>query len=459
MTAASRRPCAVVIGAGIAGLAAAAALADHFAEVIILERDAIPVDISARPGTPQSNHPHGLLVGGQVALCELFPGFDRDLVTAGAVPIRGNLDLREEFAGFDPCFPQRDLGWVGYLMSRPLIESIMRRRVMQWPNVELRDRCRVIAIEPADDNSVAGVRYETRAGTAVTLPADFVVDASGRGAPSLDFLKAIGRPPPEQTTMGIDINYTTTIFEAPKGEREWTLVITFPDMSESTRAGYLMPAEGNRWMVLVSERHAEPSSTDFGDFLDLVRRLRTPTIFNAIRDAKPIDRIHRFGFPESSWRHYERIADPPRGLLVMGDAFSRFNPVYGQGMAVAAKEAVLLKQLLRQRAGAGGSLEGIESAFFAAAAPLIGTAWSLSATPDFIDPRTRGERPADIEDSLRFHAGLMRLAAGDADVHKLLVEVRNLLQPASRLRDPDLVQRVQAIMTDQGSPKSGTVDA
>jgi 2-polyprenyl-6-methoxyphenol hydroxylase-like FAD-dependent oxidoreductase len=459
MTAASRRERAVVIGAGMAGLAAAAALADHFAEVIILERDAIPVDISARPGTPQSNHPHGLLVGGQVALCELFPGFDRDLAGAGAVPIRGGLDIREEFFGFDPCFPHRDLGWVGYLMSRPLIESVVRRRVMQWPNVELRDRCRVIAIEPADDNSVAGVRYETLAGTAVVLPANFVVDASGRGAQSLAFLKTTGRPAPEQTTIGIDINYTTTVFEVPEGERDWKLVVTFPELTESTRAGYLMPAEGNRWMVLVSERHGEPSSTDFGDFLDLVRRLRTPTIFNAIRDAKPIDRIHRFGFPESSWRHYERIADPPLGLLVVGDAFSRFNPVYGQGMAIAAQEAVLLKQLLEQRAGASGSLEGIERAFFAAAAPLLGAAWSLSTTPDFIDPRTRGERPADIEDSLRFQAGLIRLAASDADVHKLLVGVRNLLQPVSLLRDPDLVQRVQAAMPAPGSPKSGKIDA
>jgi len=153
----------------------------------------------------------------------------------------------------------------------------------------------------------------------VTLPADFVVDASGRGAPSLDFLKATGRPPPEQTTIGIDINYTTTIFEAPKGERDRKLVITFPDMPQSTRAGYLMPAEGNRWMVLVSERHAEPSSTDFGDFLDLVRRLRTSDDLQC--DPRCEGRSIAFTasvFPESSWRHYERIADPPRGLARRG---------------------------------------------------------------------------------------------------------------------------------------------
>jgi len=439
---------AIVIGAGIGGLAAAAALAGHFDDVTIIERDAIPADVAARPGTPQSNHPHGLLVGGQRALCELFPGIDQDLANAGAAPLRGGIDIREELPGFDPCFPHRDLGWVGYAMSRPLIELVVRRRVSGLPNVELRDRCRVTAIEAASDGSVAGVRCETNVGTAMTLQADLVIDASGRGTPALDFLKATGRPQPEQTSIGVDINYATTTFAVPNGERDWKLVITVPEMPESTRTGYLMPIEGDRWMVLISERHVEPSSPDLKDFLDLVRRLRTPTIFDAIKNAKPLDRIHRFGFPESLWRHYERLVDLPRGLLVLGDAMCRFNPVYGQGMTIAAQEASLLKDLLQERSAAKDSLDGLERAFYIRALPSVAAAWSLSAAPDFIDPRTRGERPADLEDSLRFRAGLLRLAAADSDVHKLYLGVRNLIEPTSKLRDPDLVRRIQAEMAD-----------
>jgi 2-polyprenyl-6-methoxyphenol hydroxylase-like FAD-dependent oxidoreductase len=439
---------AIVIGAGIGGLAAAAALAGHFDDVTIIERDTIPADVAARPGTPQSNHPHGLLVGGQRALCELFPGIDQDLANAGAVPLRGGLDIREELPGFDPCFPHRDLGWVGYAMSRPLIELVVRRRVSGLPNVELRDRCRVTAIEAASDGSVAGVRCETNVETAMTLQADLVIDASGRGTPALDFLKATGRPHPEQTSIGVDINYATTTFAVPNGERDWKLVITVPEMPESTRTGYLMPIEGDRWMVLISERHVEPSSLDPKDFLDLVRRLRTPTIFDAIKNAKPLDRIHRFGFPESLWRRYERLVDLPRGLLVLGDAMCRFNPIYGQGMTIAAQEASLLKDLLQERSAATDSLDGLERAFYIRALPSVAAAWSLSAAPDFIDPRTRGERPDDLEDSLRFRAGLLRLAAADSDVHKLYLGVRNLIEPASKLRDPDLVRRIQAEMAD-----------
>src|SRR4029078_5574625 len=119
---------AVVIGAGIAGLTAAAALADHFDQVVVLERDTLPSEPTYRAGTPQARHLHGLLFSGQRALSELFPGFEQDLARAGAVPLRAGLDVRVERPGYDP-FPQRDLGWSGYAVSRPTIERVVRRRV------------------------------------------------------------------------------------------------------------------------------------------------------------------------------------------------------------------------------------------------------------------------------------------------------------------------------------------
>src|SRR5215469_18733130 len=125
---------AVVVGAGMAGLPAARALADHFEQVVVLERDTLPVDASHRAGTPQARHTHALLGGGQRALDDLFPGFEEDLAGAGAVPFRVGLDLRFETPGFDP-FPQRDLGWDAYAMSRPLIEATVRRPVRQHANI------------------------------------------------------------------------------------------------------------------------------------------------------------------------------------------------------------------------------------------------------------------------------------------------------------------------------------
>jgi 2-polyprenyl-6-methoxyphenol hydroxylase-like FAD-dependent oxidoreductase len=133
---------AVVVGAGMGGLAAAGALANHFEQVVVLERDTLPPDAAHRAGTPQSRHVHGLLAGGQRALGELFAGFEQDLARAGAVPPRVTLDVRIEMPGYDP-FPQHDLGLVAYSMSRPLIELVVRRRVERQANITLRPRCRV----------------------------------------------------------------------------------------------------------------------------------------------------------------------------------------------------------------------------------------------------------------------------------------------------------------------------
>src|SRR5438132_13412566 len=127
---------AVVIGAGMGGLAAAGALADHFERVVVLERDKLPLDAAHRNGTPQSRHIHGLLAGGQRALGELFSGFEQDLARAGAVPLRATLDIRIEMPGYDP-FPQRDLGFVTYSMSRPLIELVVRRCLERHASITL----------------------------------------------------------------------------------------------------------------------------------------------------------------------------------------------------------------------------------------------------------------------------------------------------------------------------------
>jgi choline dehydrogenase-like flavoprotein len=104
---------ALVIGAGMSGLAAAGALAKHFEQVIVLERDRLADRPAHRPGTPQSRQLHGLLAGGLEALCRIFPGFAQDLAAAGAAPLRVGADILEELPGFDPFPPprlrQRDL--------------------------------------------------------------------------------------------------------------------------------------------------------------------------------------------------------------------------------------------------------------------------------------------------------------------------------------------------------------
>jgi 2-polyprenyl-6-methoxyphenol hydroxylase-like FAD-dependent oxidoreductase len=439
---------AVVIGAGLGGLAAAGALADHFEQVVVLERDTLPSEPTHRAGTPQARHVHALLLSGQRALSELFPGFEQDLARAGAVRLQAGLDPRLEPPGYNP-FPQRDLGWCGYAASRPTIERVVRRRVEGLANIMLRQRCRVTdVLASPNGEAVTGVRCENGKGASETITADLVVDASGRGAPTLALLQSIGRPLPEETTIGIDLSYSTCVFAVPDdAPTEWKGVITFAQAPHNRRGGILFPLEGNRWMATLGGRLGEVPPGDAEGFLTYAQSLRTPTIYNAIRHAKPLDGIARYGFPESVRRHFERLDGFPRGLLPIGDAICRFNPVYGQGMSVAAVEACLLQGLLERLAGNRDPIAGLAPAFFAEVPTLIETPWSV-AILDFAFPDTRGQRPADFEMTRNFGIALTRLAAEDPAVHKLTFEVQHLLKPRSVYRDPALVRRVLAKMSE-----------
>jgi 2-polyprenyl-6-methoxyphenol hydroxylase-like FAD-dependent oxidoreductase len=437
---------AVVIGAGMAGLPAARALADFFEEVVVLERDALPPNAAPRVGTPQARHTHALLNGGQRALGELFPGFVDDLAAAGAVAYGVGRDIRYERPGFDP-FPARDLGLAGYAMSRPLIELAVRRRVEQRANILIRASCRAREMVGVTERAaVSAVRIENRDGNDETLAADLIVEASGRGALSLGFLAASGRPCPEETVIGVDITYATQTFAVPdSAPAGWKGVMTFDDPAEGGLAGVMLPLEGKRWIVTLVGRHGERPPDDREGFLAYAERLRTPTIHDAIRRAEPLTPVARFGFPASVRRHFDRLDEFPRGLLPFGDAICRFNPVYGQGMSVAAQEALLLRRLLCLRCNEPDALAGLAAAFFAEAAALIETPWALAALPDLAHPKATGERPDDLEERLRFAAALNRLAANDPAIHRLLFEVLQLVKPMSVLREPELVERAKTL--------------
>ena len=180
-------------------------------------------------------------------------------------------------------------------------------------------------------------------------------------------------------------------------------------------------------------------------FLEFAKSLRTPTIYDAIKNAKPIGPIIRFLLPSSIRRRFETVQRFPSGLLPIGDAICRFNPVFGQGMSVAAQEAVILDHLLKARAAQADPLDGLASIFFAEIQGVLETPWGI-ATSDFIYPKTRGERPANFEQRMQFNLGLARLGAQDPSVQKLLTEVNHLLKPQSALRTPEISERVAQIM-------------
>jgi 2-polyprenyl-6-methoxyphenol hydroxylase-like FAD-dependent oxidoreductase len=436
---------AVVVGAGVGGLSAAGALAEHFEQVEMLERDRLPPHVGTRSGTPQDRHAHGLLAGGLEALSDIFPGFAQDLARAGAVPVKVAQEVRYERADVG-LLPQRDFGRSVLCASRPLIEHVLRRRVAALANVALRPGCRVTEILPATgDAATPAVQFDTGQGRPETLDADLVVDASGRGAATLALLDTLGRDRPEVTEIGVDISYATAVVPIPaNAPPEWKLVLTLPDPPVLSRLVVLLPMEGDRWIVTISEHGGAARLETWADFLEALRGLHSQTAYNALRHAAPPEEIRHYGFIASQWRHFERLPALPRGVLPIADALCRFNPVYGQGMSSAAQQARLLAEMLRHSATDADPLGAMQAGFMAQVPTILHTPWNMSANADFTFPGTRGERPANFEEGQQFEAALFRAAVVDPVVHRTLMDVAQLLKPATLLQEPEMQRRIEA---------------
>jgi 2-polyprenyl-6-methoxyphenol hydroxylase-like FAD-dependent oxidoreductase len=443
---------AVVIGAGMGGLSAAGALAKYFERVEILERDQLAATAGSRSGTPQDRHPHGLLAGGLRALDQILPGFKSDLAAAGAVPVSFAREVQFERPDVG-VLPKRDFGISVLCATRPLIELVLRRRAEAVANVTLRPASRVIGIVPAAGGAgVRGVQFVNGSGRFETLDADLVVDASGRGAPTLSLLDALCWDRPQMTEIGVDISYNTAVVEIPpNAPAEWKLVITLPDPPHLALHSVLVPTEDGRWIIAIADHSATTWIESWDALLEASRSLITPTVYNALHYAQPPEGIRHYRFPVSTWKHFERLPRLPRGVLPVADAICRFNPIHGQGMSAAAKQARLLEDVLRRAADEPDPIAASQSGFMSEVASLLETPWIMSTSADLAFPQTRGERPDNFAEAREFEAALFRAAVADPVVHRAMIQVAQLLQPHQRLHEPDIVRRIEAASVVQAA--------
>lgn len=428
---------AVIIGAGVAGLVAARAVADAFARVTVIDRDTLPAGPAPRRGVPQSRQVHGLLGGGASALEELFPGFQDELVTAGGSLGDGQVDHHWYLDGYRLRPAPSDLP--GYGASRPLIEGVLRNRVAALPGVKITDGIEVTGLDVTGPNQVSGVRITERRADAkeTVLTADLVVDASGRGSRAGASLKSMGYPDPPESTVRIDLVYVTRHYarrpELLGGRRLGVSVVPSPALP---RMGVVLPEEGNRYALLLAGMFGEEPPTDDAGMLEFARSLASPEVAAVIESATPLDDPVKMRFPASVRKHYEKLEHHPQGLVVMGDALCSFNPAYGQGMTVAAMEGVLLRRLL-----ADGHAQ-LPGRFFRAAAKLVDTPWALATGGDLRFPQVEGKRPPGDKLINKYLERYRAAASVDPALAATFLRVANLLEPPARLLHPANVLRV-----------------
>jgi 2-polyprenyl-6-methoxyphenol hydroxylase-like FAD-dependent oxidoreductase len=345
--------------------------------------------------------------------------------------------------------PKRDFGMSLLCASRPLIELVLRRRAEAIANIALRPECRVTGIVPATSGpAVNGIRFDAGSGRSETLEADLVVDASGRGALTLTLLDALGCERPATTEVGVDLSYATAVVPIPSNAPlDWKIVLTQPDPPWRALHAVLVPTEEGRWIIAIADHHATVRLDTWDAFLEASRSLIMPTVYKALRYAEPPDGIRHYRFPMSVWKHFERLPSLPRGVLPVADALCRFNPIHGQGMSSAAQQARLLRDVLGRAAGDPDPIAAVQTGFMGEVASVLETPWNMSTSADLAFPGTRGERPENFAEAQQFEAALFRAAVADPVVHRAMMEVAQLLQPQSRLQEPQIMRRIEAAST------------
>ncbi|HKQ00701.1 MAG TPA: FAD-binding monooxygenase [Actinomycetes bacterium] len=443
---------AVVLGASMAGLVAARVLADAYAQVTVIDRDELPEASTHRRGVPHGRHAHALLARGQQALEELFPGLTADLVAKG-VPT-GDLLANGRWYVSGHRLRQAPIGLVTLSASRPLLEGYVRARVRALPNVTFLDCRDIVGLAATPDGRrVTGTRVLRQAdGSAKeeVLGADLIVDATGRGSRTPIWLQALGYSRPDAEQVRVGLGYATRTYRLPPDALDGDLAVLDATTPEHPRGGALLRLEGDRWMVTLAGMLGDHPPTDPDGFLDFARSLRFPDIYQAIRDAEPLDDPVGFRFPASVRHRYERLDRFPDGLLVMGDAVCSFNPIYGQGMSVAALEALALRRYLERGA------EPQPRRWFRDLARVVDVPWDIAVGGDLAVPGVQGRRTLKVRLVNAYIARLHAAAEHDASLASAFVRVAGLVAPPQSLLHPSIAVRV---LRARRHPATGTAVA
>lgn len=415
---------AIVVGASMGGLCAAAALAPHYDRITVLDRDQLPTEPAHRRGVPQSKHAHGFQPGGLRALDDLLPGIVDELVAAGAP--RGDVTADCTWTVGAIRYAKGVAGAYTIGITRPFLEHHVRARVAVLPNVTIRGGVQVSGIVAADPRRVTGVEIDT----GERLTSDLVVDATGKVTKLPGWLTALGYAAPAEDRVECGMAYLS---------QRWQLADPHPDV-----VNVITPAMTPHFGVMIAQEDGTHIVTLGGllnsaptreDYLAFARRLPDPVIANALVGATPVTELQPSHFPASVRRRYDRLRRFPAGLLAIGDAIASFNPMYGQGMSVAAIEAVSLRTMLSR-----GPVD--PRRFFAAAHRIEDVAWKISTGGDLRYDEVVGKRTPDQKIMNRYLDRLGESAHTDPMLTRQFTLVAGFIERPESFFKPSVLRRV-----------------
>ena len=426
----------MVLGGSIAGLLAARVLSEHADAVVVVERDEVRTGDEARKGVPQGRHAHGLLARGQEIFETLLPGIADDLRRAGAV--FGPLGQQQWILGGRRLALPPMAETVAFTCARPLLEARVRERVRALPNVELRSGCDILGVVTGADR-VTGARILPRADGAApeVLDADLVVDATGRGSNLPRWLTALGYDAAAEERVTVGVRYSTVIARRKPSHAEGASCVVVAAAPPNRRCGVALAIDHEHWILTFPGYLGESAGRTWDELVAFARQLPSPELFELMRDTTPVSDVVTASFPHSQWRRYDRMRRHPAGIVAFGDAICSFNPIFGQGMTVAACEAVELG-----RAATRVPLPQLWRAFYRRTRPIVEVPWSMAVGNDLRFAEVEGRRSVGGRMLALYLDRLFAVAASDPVVAEAFLRVTHLLAPPPTLMAPGVLWRV-----------------
>ena len=444
---------AIVLGASISGLLTARVLSQYFEQIIVVEKDRLPVGEGIRNGVAQAAHAHGLLASGYRIMDQYFPGMMDELHALGAP----RCDTVEDFLWFQHGHwkLRHKSGYYGICVSRLCLEAAIRRRVKALPNVTFLEGTEgVKPLFESTCNRITGFIVRGADDSVQNIDAQLVVDASGRRSKSPKWLTELGFEPPKKISLQVDVGYATRVFERKPGD----FFDSFGGIISGTppkgrRMAAVLAAEGNRWIVTMVGTAGDHPPANERDWIEFAASLPVPEVHDLVTSNQPLSEIVSYHIPNTQRRFYERMKSLPMGYVAIGDAICNFNPVYGQGMSVAAAEAKALEESL------AGGLARLPNRFYQRASKIINNPWTIATGEDFRFPQIKGQRPLGYRMTNKYMERVHAVASIDPAVCKSFFDVLNLFSSPASLVSPGNLWRVcmSPLPKEESSPSRPAV--
>ncbi|MFE9687637.1 NAD(P)/FAD-dependent oxidoreductase [Streptomyces sp. NPDC006285] len=427
----------------MAGMLSARASADFVDEVIIIEPDDLPEAPRPRKGLPQARHIHSLVAGGTDAMQSLLPGILQHWLDAGA-------HRHELTAGIVALSPE---GWYrrwqpdGHFIitaSRDLLDWVVREHVLAHDRIRVFGGRKVTALH-GSDRQITGVLHRPAHGPddPQRLDADLVIDTSGRASRATAWLADLGIDTIPHRTLDTGLTYATRLFHAPAGAEHIPVFnIMAQPRASIGQSAVIAPIENGLWMATLGGIKGSEPTRNAADFIPFALGLRHPLIGQLLYGLEPVSDVTLTRSTGNRRHYYEKARTWPDGLIVLGDAIATFNPVYGQGMSVAALGARALHQELHK---SGSLTAGLARRVQRAAATSVEAAWTPATTQDIHYTTAHGQKPSVPERLLgRFTSRLSYTATGSQFMADAVTDVTSMRAASTRLLAPAVLRAAAA---------------